>query len=214
MKTIDDIFKEFSGSLTHDFRGQFGRFYASQNSDSSTRIVDIEGGKKVVTEDGVIECVASDDIEKWLATREEKLKASLKTLLASHEDREEEKVITCCEKCLGYARSNEDLHTYDIPICRNSSCECHIKLVAKETHPSPEPQGKFCANDECDGEGIEKVQGGHIHTELSGEMCECGHPQESHMNRAGKRNTKCEQCSCERFAPQKTKRIHNETITS
>jgi len=49
-----------------EMREKFGRFYASVDVDGfSARVVDIEGGTRVKTEEGTITCVGSDDIEKW-----------------------------------------------------------------------------------------------------------------------------------------------------
>ncbi len=52
------------------FREKFGQFYVSIDSKTKAiRVVDIENGQKVNGEDGsLIECVASGDIEKHIAT--------------------------------------------------------------------------------------------------------------------------------------------------
>lgn len=51
-----------------EFRAKFGQFYISIDSKTKAiRVVDIENGIKVNGEDGsLIECVASNNIEKWI----------------------------------------------------------------------------------------------------------------------------------------------------
>jgi len=60
--------EEIKKKMREDFRSRFGRFYVSIDSKTKAiRIVDIENGTKVNGEDGsLIECVASNDIEKFI----------------------------------------------------------------------------------------------------------------------------------------------------
>ena len=41
-------------------------------------------------------------------------------------------VSKCCKKCLGFGRNNDTPTTYDIPLCLNQACECHIKLASNQ----------------------------------------------------------------------------------
>jgi len=85
--------EEIKKKMREDFRSRFGRFYVSIDSKTKAiRIVDIENGTKVNGEDGsLIECVASNDIEKFID--------SIVELAVS---KERERIVEIIDKSQGY----------------------------------------------------------------------------------------------------------------
>lgn len=176
MKSLDDIFKEFSEELLKQRKEipfMFNAVEIRQEEISQGRLATYD---KNVGWNAALEWVAKEE-------NQEKLKASLQTLLASHEVRGEESDLKNAIEELdilmreeGRRIGDEWVTDYLIPAGRWHKILAYAR-GAKEPHPSPEP---------------------------SGERCKCNHVKGSHSGIPPYRC--CIDCPCSNFRPSKNKK--------